>query len=341
MVKAFFSLLWALLFISLLFLEKINPFILEDDKRIDFFCWGDTIDQKSIALFEEATGAKIYIHPFSSNEELIVKLKATKGKGYDLICCSDYAIRVLKEENLLAPIQKEKISNLSMIDKDLLNHPFDPNNLYSLPLEWEPYVFVTFDDHKRSMEDLFDPTREERIVMTSDPVEAVSMASFALFGKKEALDSNELEKVKELLKNQRSKVEAYADHRARYLIETKNVDLAFMRSGFAHRMKKAGLPIYIHLPKDGHFINIENIAITASTVKGELIHQLIDFLLSKETQEEHARIMAPFPAHIEAESPSSLDAVRQTIQKKKEPLFFHYLASEEEVRDLWVSVKGS
>ena len=337
MCRLFYAFLWVLAIYSSISISHLSPLWLQQPvKSIDFFCWGDTIEPELLEEFEKTTHIRVNIHPFSSNEEMIVKLKALDGKGYDLICASDYAIRILKEEKLIAPIDHNLIPNIATIDPYLLHQSFDPQNKVSLPVEWEPYVIVTKEPSNLGIADLFKDHGKNRVVMTPDPVEAIMYAAYTLYGKVDHLSDDQLQEVRSLLKMQKKSIEAYVDHRAKYLIETGNCDLALIRSGFARLMEKDNVPIHYQLPKDWHFINIENLAITASSQKRDEVHTFINFFLSKHSQKVHSENTLVFPVHVEL---TSDEKIMKEIHRKNDPQFFRYLAKEEDTRDLWVSLK--
>ncbi|MFZ4772931.1 MAG: ABC transporter substrate-binding protein [Chlamydiia bacterium] len=338
MIRFFYSILWVFVIYIGIFIGHYTPsWLSTSENTIDFFCWGDTIEAEQIEEFEKAHGIRVRIHPFSSNEEMIVKLKAMNGKGYDLVCASDYAVRILKEEGLLAPLDHKLIPNEVAISTHLLHQNFDPENEVSLPVEWESYVFVKKDAAELEISDLFKDLGNKRIVMTSDPVEAIMYAAYSLYGQINSLTDSQLLEVKKLLKAQKKSIEAYADHRAKYLIETDNCDLALIRSGFARLMEQDEIPIHYSLPKDWHFLNIENVAMVASSTKKVEVHKLINFMLSYNCQKFHTEKTLVFPARNDLNIDSK---IIQKIHEKNDPQFFKYLSKEEDTRDLWVSLKG-
>lgn len=338
MGRIFYTILWVVAIYMGVFIGHYTPSWLSKPQRtIDFFCWGDTIESELLDEFEKEYGIQVKIHPFSSNEEMIVKLKATQGNGYDLVCASDYAIRILKEEGLIAPLNHADIPNVSHIDPHLLGLNFDPENRVSLPIEWEPYVIVTREPSTLKIKDLFEDHKGKKVVMTPDPVEAIMYAAYTLYGKVDHLSDEQLKEVSKLLKKQKKFIEAYVDHRAKYLIETDNCDLALIRCGFARLMEQDHVPIYYNLPDDWHFVNIENLAMTSSSKKQRDVHTFINFFLSHHCQKYHSDHTLIFSVRKDLGTDSPI--VRK-IHKKNDPQFFQYLAKEEDTRDLWVSLKG-
>ena len=94
--------------------------------------WGDYIDPDLLRQFEDETGISIKYTTMTSNEEMLVKL-ASADNIYDVCFPSDYLIEKLAAEDLLYPINKANIPNLSNIDPRFLDLSFDPGNTYSVP----------------------------------------------------------------------------------------------------------------------------------------------------------------------------------------------------------------
>ncbi|MCR4633829.1 MAG: ABC transporter substrate-binding protein [Erysipelotrichaceae bacterium] len=98
------------------------------------FLPGEYISDDVINNFEEETGIKLYITTFDSNESMYTKLLG--GTVYDIIIPSDYMIERLISEEMVQPLDKSKLENMSMIYDQVLNMDFDPNNDYSVPYFW-------------------------------------------------------------------------------------------------------------------------------------------------------------------------------------------------------------
>ena len=140
-MKNFIRILYSFISFSLILLLifyqknhiKYNPY------ELNLFVWADFFHKDTIKKFEKEYNATINLYYYSSNEELIVKLKETKCRGYDLIFPSDYAIKALKKEKLLQALDKTALNFMSHIDKRLLNQQYDLKNQYALPYLWEIY----------------------------------------------------------------------------------------------------------------------------------------------------------------------------------------------------------
>ena len=77
--------------------------------EVKVFAWGDYIQPNIVAAFEKASGIKVNVSTFGSNEEATSKLRAAGGKGWDLIFPSVDARPDYDDGNLLQPIDESKV----------------------------------------------------------------------------------------------------------------------------------------------------------------------------------------------------------------------------------------
>ncbi len=76
--------------------------------------WGEYIDDELVASFEEETGIQVTQIAFDSNEVAITQIKA--GNQYDLVIPSDYAVEQLAAEDLIVPIDWNKVTTFAQAD---------------------------------------------------------------------------------------------------------------------------------------------------------------------------------------------------------------------------------
>lgn len=88
---------------------SISHYGLASSGEVSCIMWDDELDEKLIATFEKDTGIKFVFHKIGSNEEILQKMQASKGDGYDL--CAPTLLRSpqWKDLGLLAPIDYKKI----------------------------------------------------------------------------------------------------------------------------------------------------------------------------------------------------------------------------------------
>jgi spermidine/putrescine transport system substrate-binding protein len=321
-----------------------------ESKNISILTWGDILEPDVIQQFEAEYGVKVHLSYYGSNEELLVKMKATEGEGYDILVPSDYAVAKLIENDLVMPIDKSKIANFIKIDPLLLNQFYDPGNKFSLPFEWEVFGFgynkEILDMSKASWDALFNPDLSYKYVMSNDPNEAIQFASFHLFGPKLSLNQYELSVVIDLLSTARKRTEAYATFRSDYFLATKSVPLVVASSSYIWRSMKNFPFIGFKIPDEGSFITIENICLSKKSKQEALAHKFINYLFSDQSMKKHFETFSFFPSTIYQIPDVDLDKDASDIINSREALFkklkfVNELSSQEKIQDAWVKVKVS
>jgi spermidine/putrescine transport system substrate-binding protein len=341
---------WLLLIFVTLYWPKWKVIHFEP-KSLNVFAWGDILEPSVIANFEKETGIKVHLNYYSSNEELLVKLKATKGEGYDLIIPSDYAVERLVQEDLLKELDHKKIFFFADINPLLLGHKFDPHNRYSIPFEWEVFGlgidknFFSGQNFEPSWNAVFDPQDVHyKITMLNDPIESVLIAGFYLFGDVDRLDSVQQESVKALLIQQKKWVEAYADFRGDYFLATKNCPVVVASSSYIWRAKKKFPFIDFVVPHEGSFLSIENLCIPAASEKEDLAYELINYLFRLQSIQKHFDTYGFFPtalhpSFLNSLEPSARKLIDSSLSDFKKYHFTKVLLPYDDIQNLWVELK--
>lgn len=86
--------------------------------------------------FKAATGLEIEVVNHATNEEIMGKLVAGKGKGYDVVFVSSPFAEILHNMKLTAPIEAGKVPNLKNLYPQARELAYDPGNTFSVPYTW-------------------------------------------------------------------------------------------------------------------------------------------------------------------------------------------------------------
>lgn len=342
---------WILLIAFCFYFPKLKVFP-PKEKTLSIFAWGNILSPKVLSEFEKETGIKVNLSYYASNEELQVKMIATEGEGYDLIMPSDYTAKILIDRKLLKPIDHSKLKFWNQLNPFLLNLPFDPGNRYSIPFEWEVYGlgvdtnFFTNRTFIPSWKAVYDKeVVDYRIAAQNDPIEAVAISSFYLFGTTQNPSPQKFMQIKELLKQQRLWVEAYSDSRAPYFIATGNCPIAMTTSSYIRQMINLRPEIDFFIPNEGSFVSIENFSISHMSEKEEYIYVFLNYFYSEASVKAHFDELGLIPAY--RLSPQELSVhpyerrlLEITPEEFERLQFFKNIYPQQQVRDLWVEVKS-
>ena len=108
-----------------------------EDKVLKIFIWSEYMDEVNMPkAFEEATGIKVHLDLYESNEEMLAKLQAGGDSLYDIVVPSDYIMPSMIELKLLQPLDHAKLPNLKNLGAKFRGPSFDPTNKYSVGWQW-------------------------------------------------------------------------------------------------------------------------------------------------------------------------------------------------------------
>ncbi|MGV6988211.1 extracellular solute-binding protein [Testudinibacter sp. P80/BLE/0925] len=257
-------------------------------QKLYVYNWTEYIPSKLLADFTKETGIEVIYSTFESNEEMYSKMKLTKDSGYDLVFPSSYYIGKMAQEGMLQPLDKSKINNLTNISAELLDKPFDPNNVYSLP-----YVYgltgigvnaADIDPSAvSSWQDLWRPEYKGKVLLTADSREVFHFALLLLGYSPNTSDENEIKQAYELLKSLMPNVVAFNSDSPEVPYLQGEVDIGMIWNGSAFRAEQENPDIRFVYPKEGAIFWMDNYAIPKGAKNSDAAYQFIDFMLRPES----------------------------------------------------------
>jgi spermidine/putrescine transport system substrate-binding protein len=315
-------------------------------KSINVLAWPTVIDAQYFQEFEQKTGIKVYLTYFDSYEELVIKLRAGGG-DYDLVMAADYVVNILKEEKLIKKIDHTKIKFWHNLYKPLLGLYYDPTNDYTLPFAWEIYGIGIGGDYFNEKRPpatwglLFDPVlAPDRVGMLDDAREVVSIAALYLFGKKDVVSPADLVQIKELLLAQKKRVAMYTDLRTDYLLVSGTVPLALGISSTVYQAMRKYKNIHFIVPKEGSFIVIDTLVLPQTTHKEAFVYEFLNYLYQPDILKKYADRYNFFPALKGVMSDENRFFLTPTHTLFSSLRFFTYKFSDQQLRDVWISLKA-
>ncbi|MFC5602909.1 ABC transporter substrate-binding protein [Sporosarcina koreensis] len=259
---------------------------------ITVYNWGEYIDPDLIKQFEEETGIKVIYETFDSNEGMMSKIEQG-GTAYDISVPSEYTIEMMKEKNLLLPIDYSKIPNIKHVDPYFLDLPFDPGNEYSVPYFWGT-VGIAFNPTLlegqtfESWDDLWDPSLKQRVILVDSARETIGMGLNSLGYSLNSTDLDELREATDKLKTLSPNVKAVIGDEVTQLMIHNEAAVSLTWSGQAADMMDENEDIDYVIPEEGSNLWFDNIVIpkTAKNIDGA--HAFINFMLDPEVAAQNA-----------------------------------------------------
>ena len=73
-------------------------------ETLNIFVWTEYVPDSVIEKFEDETGIKVNVSTYSSNEDMLAKVKAESDGTYDIVQPSDYMVKQMADQDMLAEL---------------------------------------------------------------------------------------------------------------------------------------------------------------------------------------------------------------------------------------------
>ncbi len=185
--------------------------------EIVFYNWTDYFNPALKKKFLKEQGIQIKEVYFSSNEELLAKLKAG-AKGYDIIVPSDYMVHIMIKSGLMEPLDMKYLPNFQYVGEQFKKPNFDnpdQNNglKYSVPYFYGTTGYCQRTDKVPELQTRWDPLWDEqyksKINLLDDEREVLGMALKKLGYSANTLEQSELDEATKILIEQKPLVATY------------------------------------------------------------------------------------------------------------------------------------
>ena len=282
-MKKLLALLISILIISTLFVGCSK----KTSEEINFFNYGENIDEETVKEFEKQYGIKVNIETFDDMENMYQKVK-NEGVKYDVILVSDALMPRMIKENLIQKLNKDSIPNIYQMDEEYLNLEIDPGNKYSVP-----YMFGTVGliynkdvvkENVDSWDILWNEKYKDKVFMFDTYRDTIGVALKKLGYSLNSTDPKQIEEAKELLIQQRKTVDPiYGVDNGTTMIPAGESDINMIWSGEGLNLQEENPNLVYIVPKEGANFWIDSLCIPSNAKNIEGAEKFINFVSDKES----------------------------------------------------------
>lgn len=241
----------------------------------------------AIAAYAEKTGNTVVHEYFTSEQEMLTKLRTNPG-AYDVVLINSAYTAQAKEEGLIDAIDTAKIANFADLDPALTgNEDLNPGGqLYGVPWTWGLTSIAVntadFTEMPTSLSVLWDPQWKGRVSIRDDGLEAVQFAAMATGQNiNQITDMAAVEaKLKELLPQITTFWSSENDWNQ--FMSAGDFAVATYWSGSAARSLSKGLPIAFVVPGEGAIGWLDGLSIPSSSTRKDAAAAFIDWMVDPE-----------------------------------------------------------
>jgi spermidine/putrescine-binding protein len=257
-------------------------------ERLKLYLPGEYLGENVIKNFEKEYNCRVLVENFDSNEMMYTKLAS--GGDYDVLIPSDYMIERLINENMLQPIDKSVITNISKLTDQVVGLGFDPNNDYSIPYFWGNVgiVYNTKNVDYKDLENegfaiMKDPKYKNRTYMYNSSRDSFMMALKDLGYSCNTTDEKEIEEAyKWLLEVSEGTNPSYVTDVVIDSMANGDMDLAIMYSGDATYVLGENEDMSYYVPMCGTNIWCDAMVIPKDAANPTLANKFLNYMLTNE-----------------------------------------------------------
>jgi len=237
-----------------------------------------------LTAFEEETGITVIYDEYETNEIMYPKVEAG-ASAYDVVCPSDYMIKKMLDNDLLAKINFDNIPNAKEhIGQQYYDQSkeFDPTNEYSIPYCWGTvgilYNKTMVDDPVDSWDILWNEKYADNILMQDSVRDAFMVALKRNGASMNSTDEAELAAARDELIAQKPLVQAYVVDQVRDKMIGDEAALGVIYSGEAIYTQRENPNLEYVIPKEGTNVWIDSWVILKDAPNKENAEKFINFM---------------------------------------------------------------
>lgn len=319
--------------------------------ELNIFVWTEYLPDSVVEKFEEETGITVNVSTFSSNEDMLSKVKAETPGAYDIVLPSDYMVEQMISEDMLAELDFEQLPNFENIGESYRDPSYDPGNVYSVPYMGGAGAIAVNTD-KIDMEidsyaDLFDPSLEGQLVVLDDMRAVIGMTSKSLGYSLNETDEAVLAEVSDKLMELKNNVVLYDSDSPKSALISGDCNAGMIWSAEVAMAMAENPAIEVVYPSEGPYLFFDNWCVTKEAKNYDNAMKFINFMLDAENM---AMVLEEFPymcantAAVEmmGEEYSSNPAMNPPADAIANGEYVENLDSDvlEIYNDMWTKLKG-
>ena len=252
------------------------------EARLNIYNWSDYIAPEVVPGFEREFGVAVGYDTYESSEEMVAKLEAGAA-GYDLVVPPTYAVTVLHDSGLLAPLSRRYLPNLVNLAPVFRGLPHDPANDFTVPWQWGMTGIAWRTDLipevPESWAIFLDPGRRGRMTMLDDQRDVIG-AFLRLRGHSiNSIVPDELQAARRDAVAAKANLKAYLSAPVKGQLIAGDVWLAQLWDGDAAQARKEQPALSWVLPKEGSTLWIDSLVVPARAPHPRAAHEFINYTL--------------------------------------------------------------
>lgn len=237
--------------------------------------------------FNASTGISGEMSFHATNEEIMGKVVASKGRGYDVLFVSSPFAEALNELGLLSYIDHSKIPNMKNLDNFAMNLDYDMGNQFQVPYAWGTtgicYRSDLVSQEPKSWNDLFNPRSDMVGKVTMLSTDRWLLAAGQLLAGYSVNDTNpeHMSNVADILKSAKGNLLAYDDTTFYSKLVSGEAVMAHAWDGWCNYAIWENPDVKYIIPEEGSDLWVDTMVILKSSENKDEAHAFINYILDE------------------------------------------------------------
>ncbi len=250
--------------------------------------WDGYMPKDLLENFTKETGIQAELSVHATNEEIMGKVTAGGGKGYDVLFVSSPFVEALAKQGLIAELDPAKIPNLANLYPEARNLAYDPGNKWSVPYAWGTtglcYRSDLVQPAPTSWMDLLQPADalKGKITMLATDRWLMAAGLKALGFSVNSTNPDEINKAKDLLIQAKKSLLAYDDTTFYSKLVSGEAWLVQAWDGWCNYGIAENPAIKFVVPKEGSDMWVDTMVVTAASGNKDGAMAFLNYVLRPE-----------------------------------------------------------
>lgn len=246
--------------------------------------WDGYMAADAIDTFNAQTGHEAELVLHATNEEIMGKLIASKGAGYDVVFVSSPFAEVLNNMGLAETLDHSKIPNIANLYSEATALAHDPGNNFSLPYAWGTTGLCYRSDltpAPASWSDLLKPSEDlaGKTTMLATDRWLLAAGQLALGYSVNETDAAKMAEVRDLLIEAKRSLLAYDDTTFYAKLVSGEAELVHAWDGWCNYGIAENAEIAYVIPQEGSDLWVDTMVILKASENKDAAYAFVNFIL--------------------------------------------------------------
>ena len=254
-----------------------------EDQTLVISNWDAYTPEGLVEAFEQETGVQVEFVNHTTNEDILGKIQAGNGAGFDVVFMSGPFVQTLVNNGWAAELDHSQIPNLDNLYPEATQLAYDPGNRHSVPYSWGTtglcYRTDLVDGQVNSWSDLLDPAPSIRgkVTMLGTDRWLLQPALLSLGYSINTQDPAQIEEAKQLTIDAKQNLLAFDDTTFYSLLDSGDAALVHAWDGWCNYAADEHVEFVV--PQEGSDVWTDVMVVLESSENKEAAHAFLNYVL--------------------------------------------------------------